>query len=121
MKILIVDDDKDIIDIIVNFLELKYLPDKMKIYKATNGKDALNIALKEFPDLIITDLDMPVMDGASFIKELRKRYIEVPVLAISAHSVFKDNYKEYKANEFIKKPIDPDELYQKIETILKIV
>lgn len=120
MKILIVDDNKEEVDLIIEYLKCKYDEKRCTIFKAYDGKEALGIVLKEFPDLIITDIDMPVLDGASFIQEIRKRYIEIPILAISSFKIFSVDFKNYKANEFLEKPFSSEQLYEKINNIIRI-
>lgn len=68
-KILIVEDES----IFLELLAEKFINQDFEVYKALNGKEALDIAKKELPDVIITDLTMPVMNGIEFIKELRSR------------------------------------------------
>ena len=71
-SILIVDDERDNLQIIENTLEQNKQP--FNIIKAPNGEVALKLSKKKIPDLIITDWDMPVMDGIELIKELKKEY-----------------------------------------------
>ncbi len=68
-KILIVDDDKMMRDILTDRLSRE---PELKISTANNGKEGLNIALADYPDLILLDVQMPVMDGITMMKELRK-------------------------------------------------
>lgn len=67
-KILIVEDDNAIGKILVNRLN----EDGYVTFLETNGRDGLNRAIEEHPDLIVLDLMMPVMDGISMLEELRK-------------------------------------------------
>ena len=67
-KILIVEDDRSILDA----LKIKLEKSNFVVSVAKNGKMGLEKALKEHPDLILTDIIMPVMDGLSMISEIRK-------------------------------------------------
>ncbi|HNV97198.1 MAG TPA: response regulator [bacterium] len=67
-KILIVEDDKSILDA----LKIKLEKSNLLVSTAKNGKIGLDKALKEHPDLVLTDIMMPVMDGLSMIQEIRK-------------------------------------------------
>ena len=67
-KILIIEDDRAIL----TALKFKLDCDGLKVFTAEDGKKGLEIALKEHPDLILLDIVMPVMDGLTMMKKLRK-------------------------------------------------
>ncbi len=67
-KILIIEDERPIL----NALHDKLTREGFPILEAQNGKDGLEIALREHPDLILLDIVMPVMDGMTMLRELRK-------------------------------------------------
>lgn len=79
-KILIVDDEEDMMTVLVE----SFTPEGFNILKATNGKEALDIALKEHPDIILLDILMPVMDGLKMLEKLRQdewgKYADVILL-----------------------------------------
>lgn len=86
----------------------------------SNGLEALEVIIKEKPDLIITDVKMPEMNGLELLSEIKKRDIQTKVIVISGYNDF-DYVKEtlvYGVENYILKPIDEDELS---ETILNAI
>ena len=81
MKLLIVDDEKLIRDVIKEYAE----NEKYEIIEAENGIEALEKMKEEDIDLIILDVMMPKMDGNTFLKEIRNQY-NIPVIILSARS-----------------------------------
>jgi DNA-binding response OmpR family regulator len=67
-KILIIEDE----ELLRRALTDKFTKENFKVFEASDGKIGLDVALKEHPDLILLDIIMPVMDGMTFLKELRK-------------------------------------------------
>lgn len=105
-KILLVDDVKLFLEMQKGLLSSSYV----QIVTAANGLEALTVARQELPDLIITDNNMPIMDGITYCQELRKdpQLKHIPVIMISNASKPSD-IQEYLAkgfNDFIPKPID---------------
>ena len=92
--------------------------------EAENGEDALNKANQLQPNLIITDLVMPVMDGYAFIKQIRKSEIlkATPVIVSSAsvYSIVVQNSLDTGGNDFLEKPIVADELFRLLQEHLQI-
>lgn len=119
-KILVVDDKWENRSIICNLLE----PIGFELLEASDGQAGLEMATKYQPDLIITDLIMPVMDGFKFLKNLRQSSIlKETVVVVSSASVFEtDQYKSIDAgaNEFLAKPIQVDMLLRILGKYLKI-
>ncbi len=123
MKILVVDDSSTMRRIIVNTLnKLGY----KNVIEAEHGLDAL-AKLKENPDvsLILTDWNMPEMDGLTFVQTLRrsKTFNKVPIIMITTMGAKEDIVKALKAgvNNYIVKPFTPQILKEKIEQTLKKV
>ncbi len=90
------------------------------VHSAENGELALLLAKRVNPDLIITDLRMPIMDGYEFFKEYRKLNKKVPIIATSASVVINKQLrlKNSKFNDFLTKPILFKEL---IEILIKYI
>ena len=113
--ILIVDDLED------NRLALKLSLKKepFKIIEAANGKEGLEQYLKYIPDLILTDVMMPVMDGYEFSKKVRTQS-QVPIIMVSALSEREDKLKalESGVNDFISKPFNKTELLARVRSLL---
>ncbi|MBD2041449.1 hybrid sensor histidine kinase/response regulator [Microcoleus sp. FACHB-672] len=119
-KILIVDDRRENRNVLRNMLE----PLGFKIMEACNGQEGLDQAADFKPDLIITDLVMPVMDGLELSRRLRQlpEFKDVTLIASSA-SVFnfdRQNSQAAGCNDFLPKPIQIDELLELLKIYLQI-
>ena len=118
-KILLVDDEPDILEIIAYSLESA----GYKIYKANNGLEAIKIAKKIIPDLIIMDLMMPHMNGIDACDNIRKsdKLNDVIITFLSARG--EDFSKiagfEAGADDYITKPIKPKVLLSKVKALLR--
>ncbi len=90
---------------------------KVNVDVAENGREALEKTAYRKYDLILMDLQMPVMDGYDASVELRKRGLEVPIIALTASVMLDVGDKVFKVgmNDYITKPFDPDDLYGKIK------
>jgi two-component system chemotaxis response regulator CheY len=119
MKILAVDDSPTMRRIITNTLKRAGYSD---VTEATDGKDALAKMKVNQYDFIITDWNMPEMDGMEFITAIRKisDFKNIPVLMITTRSVQDDIVEAIKAgvNSYIVKPFTPEILKEKINEIL---
>lgn len=89
--------------------------------EADNGEDALNLAKILNPDIIITDIRMPILDGVEFMKKLRENEINSHLIVISAYDDFEYARAaiKYGATNYILKPIDNDELIETIQKVIK--
>ena len=115
--ILITDDNKDVFDVIKNILS-----DSYRCIYASNGKEGLEIIDKIVPDLIITDLMMPVMDGLEMCKIIRRNTptSTIPIIMLSAkddNEVIKNSFRS-NIDAFILKPFDMEILSAKIEQLI---
>ena len=119
MKILAVDDSPTMRRIIINTLKRAGFPD---VIEASDGKDALAKLKVEEINFVITDWNMPEMDGLAFVNALRSsnEYKSMPVLMVTTRSVKDDIVEALKAgvNNYIVKPFTPDTLKEKIEQVL---
>lgn len=117
MKILIVDDDKEI----VQLLEIYVRNEGYEPVAAYNGKEALT-KLNIDPDisLIILDLMMPEMDGMSVIKEVRKDS-DIPILVLSAKTTNMDKIQGLVtgADDYVTKPFNPLEVMARVKSLLR--
>ena len=106
-KILLVDDEPDILEIISYSLESA----GYKVYKANNGLEAIKIAKKIIPDLIIMDLMMPHMNGIDACEEIRKsnnlKDVVITFLSARGEDFSKIAGFEAGADNYITKPIKP--------------
>ncbi|MCC5664089.1 response regulator [Nostoc sp. CHAB 5784] len=119
--ILMVDDRWENRTVITNLLQ----PLGFNVVEASNGKEGLEIAIALKPDLIITDLLMPEMDGFELIEHLRHTpEIKDVLIIVSSASVFEaDKHRSLQAggNAFLTKPIQVDELLHQLEQYLNLV
>jgi len=119
LKILAVDDSPTMRRIIINTLKRAGYNE---VVEATDGKDAMAKLKVEEVNFVITDWNMPEMDGLTFVTTLRsmEKYKSIPILMVTTRSVKDDIVNALKAgvNNFIVKPFTPDTLKQKIEQIL---
>lgn len=108
-KILIVEDQIDTLDL----LALMFKHEGYKVITATDGQEGFKIACKEQPDLILTDLMMPNLDGVEMIHLLRdeSQFQKVPIIVMTAYGEIKARKAlDAGANEAIHKPIPFDHL-----------
>lgn len=114
--ILLVEDDHDVRVAVRQTLEMA----DYDVLSAPNGADALRILNRAHPDLIILDLQMPLMDGEEFLKakERDDRLASIPVILISAAQPEKIVKVAKKVDEIILKPLDMDKFLEKIPQVL---
>ena len=109
VRILVVEDNQEILELIN--LQLR---DKYAVLVAQNGKDGLELARREHPDIIVTDYMMPEMDGLQMIKELRasEGLADVPVIMLTARNQLEDRLsaREAGADVYLEKPFSAREL-----------
>ena len=95
----------------------------LEIVEAENGMEALEKSLDAQIDLYLVDVNMPIMDGYSFISDLRKQenHKTVPVIMVTTQAKEEDKIAAYKvgANLFETKPIKPDLLQAYIDILVK--
>ena len=122
-KILLVDDESNIVFLMERSIELMSDSD-IEILKAGNGKDALDLIIKEKPDMVFLDVMMPEMDGFEVCRKVRQEYNnkETYIIILTAKGEERDkvNAIQAGANEFMTKPFDPSEMIDKIKSVLKI-
>ncbi|MFY8021711.1 MAG: response regulator [Bacteroidia bacterium] len=118
VKILIVEDNK-MNQIVTNQLLKKWNASTNSAY---NGSEALNILEENNFDLILMDLQMPVMDGYETTKKIKeqKKWNKIPIIALTADAFpeIKKQALEVGMDEFITKPFNQEELYQKISKLV---
>lgn len=117
-KILIVDDEADIIEILKFVLETN----GYECITASDGEMGLNLAREISPDLIILDVMMPKINGYKVSRFLKfdEKYKNIPILMLTARSQEEDKAigEETGADEYITKPFDVDVVVQKVKSYL---
>jgi CheY-like chemotaxis protein len=116
--VLLAEDSSDTRIMLKRALELK----GCRVLEATNGREALEITSVYHPNLIIMDLNMPVLDGLETIKHVRKMegsMEQVPIVAITAFDVYGMEAAAVEAgcNEYISKPFDLNRLYKAMNSL----
>jgi two-component system cell cycle response regulator DivK len=119
VKILIAEDDTDVRSIVHDLLEAGGFATVVAI----DGKQTLDLVIKEKPDLLVLDLSMPEVDGWQVAQTLRKNAStkNLPILALTAHAMAGDCEKALKAgcDSFLAKPFSPDDLLIEIQRLLQ--
>ena len=116
-RLLLVEDERTLAGIIADTLSDK----GFVVEVAHNGAEGLEAASRFRPDIIVTDIMMPTMDGFTFVKRLRAEGISsAPVLFLSARSGAEDVVKGFRlgAEDYIRKPFAMSELLVRIESLL---
>jgi len=124
-KILVVDDDPDIREVLTMILETK----GYETITACDGIECLAMLRAEDPDLMIIDLLMPRMDGFALLKELEdgrwSRYRGVPILILSSvrEEASRRRYEletalEFNVDDYVEKPINPDVLLERVDRLI---
>ena len=118
--ILIVDDSKMFLQILREALE----QDQHRVLEAGNGKEALAILEKENPELVITDINMPEMDGLALIQEVRKlpqhQYTPILVVSTEGSDGMKKRGREHGATGWLVKPFHPEQLRETARCALSL-
>jgi YesN/AraC family two-component response regulator len=115
-KFLIVEDDDYILKLLVDTFQVA--TNSNTIYSAHNGEDGYNKYLDIQPDIIITDLRMPKMNGSEMIEKIRKKDTNVPVIVLSAFVEELENPSH--VNAVVQKPVDFQNLILKIDQLTSI-
>jgi len=116
--VLIVDDNDDIRTYLRTILQPNY-----KLLEADNGQKGLETARAEVPDLIVSDVMMPVMNGLEFCQQVKNEMVtsHIPVILLTARALNKHQIEGYEsgADAYITKPFAPDLLLVRIDNLLK--
>ena len=117
-KILVVDDEPDILKVVTfRVKKLEY-----EVVTATNGQEALDLIQKEEPDLILLDIELPVMNGYEVCQRVKtnEKLKHIPIIFLTASSASKiaEKVKELNADDYLIKPFDSEELLKKIKNFI---
>jgi DNA-binding response OmpR family regulator len=117
-RLLIIDDSPDIRDTLRDFFEMN----GYRVQTAMDGEEGLATLLEEeTPDLVILDVHMPRLDGFTFLKEMKRQGIRVPVVMLTARGDQDSMLSGFDlgVTDYITKPFNPDVLLAKIRAILR--
>lgn len=116
-KILVVEDNEELLALMLQVLSKNY-----HVFTAKNGKQAMNIIMKEKLDLVVSDVMMPIMDGIELTKQLKsdKSFWQLPIILLTAKNKEEDKTEAYAvgADAYITKPFKFDELEVRINALL---
>ncbi len=116
--VLVADDDPDIQSLVVLRLERC----GYRVIRASDGEEALELAIRELPDLAVLDITMPKLDGCEVTRSLRARAetADMPVILLTARVQEGDVARgmEAGATDYVKKPFSPQELGARVASIL---
>lgn len=115
-KILIVDDDRVMVKMVENFLQLQ----GFDVVSASDGEEGLEKLKIERPHMVILDVQMPKMDGYNFILEARNvvDLKNLPILVLTAKDGMDDIFKVEGVREYLVKPFEPESLLAKMKKYL---
>lgn len=118
-RILIVEDNMDTYELVRFILE----KNGFETFLAMNGRDGVNAANKQRPDLIIMDLSMPEMDGWTAMRLIKENLAtsSIPMIALTAHALPSDRKRAFDAgcDEYITKPMDLIDLLETVRSWTK--
>ncbi|TDO20815.1 ATP-binding protein [Pedobacter duraquae] len=117
--ILVIEDNPELRDFIGSILHPVY-----RVLQASNGEEGLNIGIAQIPDLVITDLMMPIMDGYQVCSEFKQneKTSHIPVIILTAKSGIENRITglEIMADAYLDKPFDERELFITIKNLIAI-
>lgn len=118
-KVLMIEDKPTISDLVVQFLKGKY-----DVEVRANGLEGMGwLEEGNIPDMILTDLQMPVMDGFEVIKHVKDSgfFADIPIIVLSSKDSSKDRIECLKlgAEDYLMKPFNPEELLIRMDKLLK--
>lgn len=117
INVLLIEDDKDLSEAISDYMEL----DGIEFDFAYNGAAGLNLALNQPYDIILTDLNMPKMDGIHVCQTLRQKGITTPILMLTARDTLDDKLSGFAAgsDDYLVKPFAMEELKVRLFALVR--
>lgn len=115
-KLLLVEDHEELWD----FLSRRLRKRGFEVVLAHDGKQALEQVEAQTPDLVLLDMDLPIMDGWTVARTLRERSNTTPIIALTAHAMSGDKEKAIAAgcDDYHAKPVDFSRLLNQVDEVL---
>ena len=115
-RILIVDDNEDNRDVLARRLQRR----GFDVTVAVGGREGVAQADSDEPDIVLMDMNMPILDGWEATRQIRETGSQIPVIALTAHAMTGDRERAIEAGctEYHTKPVELDELLALIEKLL---
>ena len=117
-RILVVEDNRDNMTLVTDILESLHYT----VIHAVDGQQGVLLAQSELPNLILMDLSLPIMDGWTATREIKRseQIKHIPIIALTAHAMSGDRERAIDAgcDDYISKPIHVPDLIAKITTLL---
>ena len=117
MTVLVIDDDP----VIVKLLRVNFELEGFNVISASDGLEGVEKARKERPDVVISDIMMPTMNGLELVSTLKSDPVtaDLPVLLLSAKAQMADVQRGFElgADDYVTKPVDPIELIDKVTAL----
>jgi DNA-binding response OmpR family regulator len=116
IKIVLAEDEPSLAQIVKESLETR----NFDVLLANNGKEAYQLYQEENPDILVLDVMMPIKDGFTLAKEIRKENKAIPIIFLTAKSQTKDVVEGFNhgGNDYLKKPFSMEELIVRINALL---
>ena len=118
-RLLLVDDEPGLREAVKDYLE----ESGFAVQVASNAREGWDLLQQSIPDLVISDIMMPQVDGYQFLKQMREdpRFKRLPVVFLTAKGMTTDRIQGYQSgvDAYIPKPFDPDELVAIVENLLE--
>ena len=117
-KVLVVDDDREMRDLLSSLLD----GEGYDVIIGSNGEEAIELAEKENPQVILLDFEMPGIDGIEACKRLKsgEQTASIPIIMITAYTNKKPDAVEAGVDDFVNKPFDPTELSVRVKSFLRM-
>lgn len=117
MKVLLVEDEP----LIALELEERMLESDMEVIRATRGEDAVHLALREIPDVIVLDLGLPDISGLEVLKRLHAKGLRIPTIVLTGlrDSDTRHEIHQHGVSAYFQKPFEPRLLIARIHIVSK--
>lgn len=114
--ILIVDDESDVIEIFKDVLENYF----KKVIVSYEGDDSLDKFYRYRPDIVVTDYNMPYINGVEIISIIKSEFPNQKIVLLSGYNIneIKKDLDQFEADDYLSKPITIQELFTSLETLL---